>query len=224
MTEAAAPGRRRRRRLIFALVLAMLAFLTPAIWTLVASAGHLYTVDNAPNAPVAIVFGAQLKPGGHSPKSFLAGRLATAEKLYRSGRVRALLVSGDAHGSSGNEVAVMTRILTEAGIPADRIVTDPDGLDTYDTCRRARDVYGVSRALLVSQRHHLYRAITLCHTMGLLVDGVEADCDHCNPVTITTNTAREILADFKAVRDVATNRPPAVTSPPDPALSRAEAG
>jgi vancomycin permeability regulator SanA len=214
-------GRRRLRQAAALLALAILALIAPSVWTLSVSHGHLYTVDGAPQAPVAIVFGAQLAPGGNSPKLFLAGRLATAVELFQAGKVRAILVSGDAHGSSGNEVAVMSRYLTEHGIAADRIVADPYGLDSYDTCRRARDVYGVTRALLVSQRYHLPRAVTLCRELGLSADGVAAHCDGCMRITLAANTARELLATYKALYDVTTDRQPAITSPPDPALTRA---
>lgn len=226
--SAGAPaGRRslRRRRILrrgaALLLLGVLVLAAPTVWTYTVSAGHVYTVDAAPEAPVAIVFGAQLAPGGAQPKSFLAGRLATAAQLLHAGKVRALLVSGDANGSSGNEVAVMGRYLADLGVPPQRIVADPYGLDSYDTCRRAHDVYGVTRALLVSQRLHLPRAVTLCRTAGIDADGVAARCDTCREITLAGNAAREVLADFKAVYDVVSGRPPAVSSPPDPALTQA---
>jgi vancomycin permeability regulator SanA len=200
--------------------LAVLALVAPTGWTYATAAGHVYTVDDAPTAPVAIVFGAQLTPDGQ-PKAFLAGRLRTAAELLRAGKVRALLVSGDADGSSGNEIAAMSYYLLDLGVPAQRIVADPDGLDSYDTCRRARDVYGVTRALLVSQRFHLPRALTLCRSLGLDADGVAAGCADCRRLTLTVNTAREVPAGFKALYDVLSDRPPAVTSPPDPTLTEA---
>jgi vancomycin permeability regulator SanA len=181
----------------------------------------MYTVDDAPEAPVAIVFGAQLSADRVRPKPVLAGRLTTAAELLRAGKVRALLISGDAKGSSGDEIAAMTGYLLELGVPAQRIVADRFGLDSYDTCRRAHDVYGVTRALLVSQRLHLPRAVTLCRARGIDADGVAARCDNCRRFTLAVNTAREVPADFKAVFDVLTDRPPAVPSPPDPALTEA---
>jgi vancomycin permeability regulator SanA len=216
------------RRLLALGVLAALgvaqALTPPAVWTAYGSRGHLFDVASAPTAPVVIVFGAELESGGKRPKPFLAGRLATTADLVRAGRATAVLVSGDGHGSSGDEVSVMADSLVARGVPARRIVVDADGLDTYDTCRRARDVYGVRRALLVSQALHLPRAVTLCRTLGIDADGVAASCDGCQFVTRVYNRTRELAANWKAVFDAGTDRPPAVTSPPDPALTRALAG
>jgi vancomycin permeability regulator SanA len=115
----------------------------------------------------------------------------------------------------------MTEQLVAQGVPARRIVADPSGLDTYDTCLRARDVYGVRRALLVSQPLHLPRAVTLCRTLGVDADGVAARCDGCNEITVSYNRLREQPAGWKAVLDAVSDRPPAVSSPPDPALAQA---
>jgi len=166
------------------------------------------------------VFGAQLDGGGTRPSPFLAYRLDTAAALLSAGKVRALLVSGDGNGGSGDEVTVMTRYLLAHGVPADRIVPDRYGLDTYDTCRRARDVYGVRRALLVSQALHLHRAITLCRSLGVRADGVDAGCPGCQPATLLYNNVRELPAAWKALYDTVSHRPPAVTSPPMDQLAR----
>jgi len=208
---------RRRRRLLLALVAMVAAALAPTAWLRLGAAGHLHKET----APVVIVFGAQLTNGGTEPRPFLKGRLDTAADLVKRNRAKAALVSGDARGSSGNEVEVMSRYLREAGVPARRIVADGSGLDSYDTCRRAHDVYGVHRALLVSQAFHLPRAVTLCRSLGVDADGVAARCDGCWNRTLLVNRAREIPAAWKAVYDRVSHRPPAVTSPPDPALSAA---
>jgi vancomycin permeability regulator SanA len=206
---------------LLALAVLILIVLGPAAWTMISSSGHRYTAAHAPDAPVAIVFGAELARGGATPKPFLAGRLDVAAELYRSGKVRALLVSGDAAGASGDEAAAMTRYLTERGVPARAIVADPHGLDSYDTCARAAQVYGVRRALLVSQSFHLPRAVTICRRLGIDADGVDARCDGCRDSTLRANTAREAAADFKAIWDVGTRRDPAVRSKPDLSLTAA---
>jgi vancomycin permeability regulator SanA len=175
-------------------------------------------------ATVVIVFGAQLTDDGSRPKPFLKGRLDTAVGLVTSGRAKVVLVSGDEHGSSGNEVAVMSRYLENAGVPAQRIVRDGAGLDTYDTCRRAHDVFGVRKALLASQEFHLHRAVTLCRSLGIDADGVAAPCDQCQDSTLLTNRLREVPAAWKATLDRIRHRPPVVVSPPTNAVAQALTG
>jgi vancomycin permeability regulator SanA len=214
----------RRRLLVIGLLLAAFGsylVMLPGAWTTLASAGRIHSVAEAPTAPVVIVFGAELAPGGTRPKLFLANRLDTTVELIRAGRATAVLASGDGHGATGDEIAVMTGYLVAAGVPARRIVGDPYGLDTYDTCRRAHDVYGVRRALLVSQSLHLPRAIALCRRLGIDAEGVEAGCRGCREVTVTLNRAREIPAGVKAAFDAVSHRAPAVSTPADPALTEA---
>ncbi|MFU8875745.1 SanA/YdcF family protein [Micromonospora sp. SL4-19] len=218
------PARRRRRLVRRALVVAaglVLLFAAPALWIRATSAGHLYTNGDAPEAPVVIVFGAQLAPGGTQPMPFLKGRLDVAAQLVKDGKARAVLVSGDRGGASGDEIAVMTAYLVAAGVPAEHIVGDPYGLDSYDTCKRAHDVYGVRHALLVSQSLHLPRAVALCRHLGIDANGVAARCEGCRTVTLAKNSAREVPAAWKVVYDLVTARPPAVSSVPDPALQQA---
>ncbi|MDM4719614.1 ElyC/SanA/YdcF family protein [Micromonospora sp. WMMA1363] len=218
------PARRRRRLVQRALVVGaglVLLVAAPALWVRANSAGHLHTTDDAPAAPVVIVFGAQLAPGGAQPMPFLKGRLDAATELVKDGKARAVLVSGDRDGTSGDEIAVMTAYLVAAGVPAERIVGDPYGLDSYDTCKRAHDVYAARRALLVSQSLHLPRAVTLCRHLGIDASGVAARCDGCRTVTLAKNTAREVPAAWKVAYDLMADRPPAVSSAPDPALQQA---
>ena len=202
-------------------MLGLLAVVASLAWTWTASAGHrLTSVAAAPEAPVAIVFGAELRPDG-TPKPFLAGRLDTGAELYRAGKVRAVLVSGDGGGNSGDEVSAMQRYLTARGVPADRVVADPHGLDTYDTCARAHQVYGVRRALLVSQDFHVPRAVALCRHLGIDADGVAGRCDGCRDKTLWRNRVREVPAALKAAVDALRDRPPVVVSPRDKTLDKA---
>jgi vancomycin permeability regulator SanA len=201
------------KRLVLAAVVLAALLVAPTGWLHYGSSGHVRPAGDAPAAPVVIVFGAQLAPGGTQPRPFLRGRLDTAAELVRAGRAKVVLVSGDAHGSSGNEIAAMTAYLVGQGVPAERIVGDGDGLDSYDTCRRARDVYGIRKALLVSQRFHLPRAVTLCRGLGVDADGVPARCDDCRTSTLALNRVRELPAAWKAALDRLRDRSPAVMSP-----------
>jgi vancomycin permeability regulator SanA len=105
---------------------------------------------------VAIVLGAQVHEDGR-PSRFLEARLALAERLYESGRVRALLVTGDHGRWAYDEPGTMRRWLVEHGVPERRVVVDHAGFDTYDSCLRARRIFGVRRAVVVTQTFHVLR-------------------------------------------------------------------
>nr|WP_231980508.1 ElyC/SanA/YdcF family protein [Tessaracoccus coleopterorum] len=134
------------------------------------SAGRTYAVADVPRRGVAMVLGAKANPG--SPSAFLAARLDLAVELFEAGKVSAVLVTGDGLSRSNHETAVMRDYLVAAGVPAGRIVEDPAGFDTYDSCVRARDVFGVTELTLVTQDYHVGRAVAICGLVGVDAVGV----------------------------------------------------
>jgi vancomycin permeability regulator SanA len=114
---------------------------------------------------VAVVFGAGLFDGEPSP--YLAHRLDAALALYREHKVEAVLVTGDNSRDDYNEPGAMRRYLVGHGIPEIRVVEDHAGFDTWDSCTRARRIFGVDRAVLVSQSFHVRRALALCRAAGI---------------------------------------------------------
>ncbi|WP_433530789.1 SanA/YdcF family protein [Micromonospora sp. CA-263727] len=219
------PAGRWRRRLIRVAVLGLAALLLlslPWLWTTIAAHGHRYDEAEAPAADVVIVLGTAVTEEGRQPGIRLAGRLETAAELVRTGRARVVLVSGDGGGASGDEPAAMTAHLTgQLGVDPRRVVADPFGLDTYDSCVRAREVYGVERALIVTQSYHLSRAVALCRHVGLDVDGVAARCTGCESTLLMRKAARDYFASGKAAWDAIRRRPPAIHSPADAAITTA---
>ncbi|WFE50939.1 ElyC/SanA/YdcF family protein [Micromonospora sp. WMMD1155] len=227
MTDVGASGvpvRRRLRRLAVLGVAVLVLASLPWLWTTLTARGHLYAEADAPSADVVIVLGTAVAADRQRPSDRLTGRLDTAAALLTSGRARVVLVSGDGGGTSGNEPAVMTAYLTERGVDPRRVVADPFGLDTYDSCARARQVYGVQRALVVTQSYHLSRAVTLCRHLGLDADGVIARCAGCSSALLAEKSVRDYFASGKAAWDAARGRAPAVHSPADPALQNALRG
>ncbi|WP_072690792.1 SanA/YdcF family protein [Rhodococcus marinonascens] len=213
--------RRAIRRLIGAgaglVALVGLVVAAATVWTSREASGHVYDVDDSPAAPVVIVLGTQVRDG--KPGEYLTGRLDVALQLLQDGRAGSALVSGDGAGRSGDEIAAMTKYLVERGIDPDRIVGDPYGLDTYDTCTRAAHTYGVTKALIVTQAFHVPRAVALCRGVGIDADGVAAECD-CSTITMARNTVRESLARPKAILDLLSGRDPVVVSEPVDALGK----
>jgi len=131
-------------------------------------------ITAAPQRPVAIVFGAGISQSGQlSP--MLRDRMDTAIALYRAGAVRKLLVSGDNRFVDYDEPGRMYDYAVARGIPAADVVRDFAGRRTYDTCYRAKAIFGVDQAILVTQRFHLPRAMYTCNALGLDAVGVAAD-------------------------------------------------
>ncbi len=121
----------------------------------------------------AVVFGAAVRYG--QPTTVLRDRLDTAIRLYQSGIVDRLVMSGDGRSANYNEPAVMARYATEQGVPPAAIILDPAGLRTYDTCLRVKSVFGLDQVVLVTQSFHLPRALFTCALLGIDAVGVSAD-------------------------------------------------
>ena len=143
-------------------------------WTDRAYASDIYTVDAAPLQPVAIVFGAGVWPSGQL-SDVLADRVSTAAQLYHAGKVRKLLMTGDNRFVYYNEPGAMHDFAVGLGVPSEDIVLDYAGRRTYDSCYRARHIFGVTRAILVTQAYHLDRALFTADALGIEVVGVPAD-------------------------------------------------
>lgn len=165
---------------------------------------------------VAIVFGAGLWSGGDEPSPVLYDRVATAAELYRTGRARKLLVTGDNRFLNYNEPAVMRRTAIGLGVPTEDIVMDYAGRRTYDSCYRAQAIYGVRRAVLVTQAFHLDRAMLLCESLGVQSIGVSADRRGYGDGAQRWWNFREVLATAGAYGDLYVFRPQPILGDPIP--------
>ncbi|MGO4956975.1 SanA/YdcF family protein [Luteococcus sp. Sow4_B9] len=198
----------------------------PRVVTAVGSRDRVFNVAEfreQPNHPrVALVLGAQVHPDGR-PSRYLRGRLDTAHQLYKSGFVDVLLVSGDNGVDHYDEPTAMKRYLVEAGVPESDVVIDYAGFDTYDSCVRARRVFGVEQLVVVSQGYHLPRAVTTCRLVGVDAVGVGdwsvQRVGRFDGVPVLwrlgwTNFAlRELPANVKMLWDVGTRRTPTLGAP-----------
>lgn len=123
---------------------------------------------------VAVVFGARVWDDG-TPSNTLYDRVLTAVELYRAGRVRKLLMSGDNPSPEYNEPGAMKKTAMELGIPEQDIILDSAGSRTFDTCFRAREIFEVKKAVLVTQEFHQARALYLCNGLGIDSVGITAN-------------------------------------------------
>ncbi|MFI9333026.1 vancomycin high temperature exclusion protein [Kitasatospora sp. NPDC052868] len=210
--------RRRAQRRIFQLatVFCCLA-LAPSAWLWIAGEGRVGSVESAPKAPVAVVFGAGLYEGRPSP--YLAHRLDAAVDLYRLEKVQAILVTGDNGRDGYDETDAMRRYLIEHGVPQVRVVGDHAGFDTWDSCTRARRIFGVDRAVLVSQDFHVRRALALCQAAG--IDAYAVGVPEVHDLTWLYGGVREIPGAGKAALNAWLRPDPVFLGPQEQGIPRA---
>ena len=203
-------------RLILILgALGLIGLFLPRIITTLYAADRIYQKESAPAKGIAIVFGAGLRRDG-TPTAILRDRVETAASLYFSGKVEKLLMSGDSQSEGYNEPEAMRQFALSLGVPNEAIFLDYAGSRTYDTCYRAKAVFGVKSALLVTQKFHLPRALFLCNALGLDALGVEANNHRFWRGSMLVWNVREQLATVGAFLDVYVSNPTPTPGEPDP--------
>ena len=176
---------------------------------------RIYTcAEDVPPRSVALVPGAGLWPDG-SLTPVLADRVATAADLYHAGTVQKLLCSGDNRFVDYNEPQRMLEYAVSLGVPEEAIVLDYAGRRTYDSCYRARDIFGLERVVVVTQRFHAARVLYLCDALGVDAVAVLADQQDYTIRRVTWET-REYPALALAWWDVNVRHPLPVLGEPLP--------
>lgn len=196
-------------------VLGLSGLLLPRFILLLYSKPRTFSMDTVPPRRVAIVFGAGLWRDG-TPTPVLRDRVQTAANLYFAGKVEKLLMSGDNRFVNYNEPEAMRQYALSLGVPDEDIVLDYAGRRTYDTCYRARDIFRIDSAILVTQGFHLPRAIYLCNMLGVDGVGVPADIQYYRKISRAVWTFREVLATIGAINDVMFTKPVPVLGEPEP--------
>jgi SanA protein len=220
-TSKVQPGPKRLSRFILRLTaillaLGILALLLPRLITTVYARSRLFNVKDVPPKRVAIVFGARVLRDG-SPSPALKDRVATAADLYFAGKVEKLLMSGDNRFVDYNEPQGMKDYAMSLGVPEDAIVLDYAGRRTYDTCYRARDIFEVHDAILVTSDYHQSRAIYICDALGVKAVGVPAERRFAlSRRYLAWMQVREFPAALLALWDMHVSRPLPVLGEPEP--------
>lgn len=199
----------------YAAILALLTILLTRMVFLQSASTQTFSKEDAPVRQVAIVFGAQVRRDG-MPSAVLRDRIETAVKLYKNGKVEKLLMSGDNRFVDYNEPKSMRRYALTLGVPDADIVLDYAGRRTYDTCYRAKEVFGVNSAILVTQGFHLPRALFLCKAFGIDAVGVGADNYYYLKRLRLYWNARELFASAQSVFDIYLWKPIPVLGKPEP--------
>lgn len=212
------PGRNGRVIAFAFLLLLALTLLFPFAWHWWVNwryKDRLLTVDTVAHHQVAVVFGARVYSNGRL-SAMLRDRVDTAVDLYHAGKVDKLLLTGDNSSVYYNEPGAMMAHAISRGVAPEDIQPDYGGRRTYDSCYRAKHVFQVSDAVLVTQAFHLPRALLLCSSLGLDSVGVVADRRTYDPRSIAWSEMREVPALVVALTDLILSTPPPVLGDPIP--------
>ena len=206
---------RKRKLLLYGGLLGLAVVLAPFIWRKGVQWNYgrsIYTVAEVPADDVAIVFGAAVY--GDRLSGILSDRMDTAVQLYQAGTVQKIIVSGDNRFEDYDEPTAMMEYAIEQGVAAEDIQPDFAGRRTYDTCYRAREIFQLESAILVTQQFHLPRALFTCQQLGIEVTGVASDPQLYRDAG--WYEARETLATVVALWDVIRQQPAPVLGDPIP--------
>lgn len=162
------------RWLCWSLLAGVLLLVGFNVWIVLRSASRI-TGDPAavPAAPVALVLGTSRNLASGNINAHWKMRMDAAAALWKAGRVKRLLVSGDNRRADYNEPRDMRDGLVERGVPASAITLDYAGLRTLDSVIRAREIFGVTQCVIVTDDFHLPRALWLADRRGMAATGFQ---------------------------------------------------
>lgn len=141
-----------------------------------------------------IVLGCKVKDDG-TPSDMLKDRMKRAIELYEKGVAPKILMSGDHGQTSYNEVMTMKQYAIDKGVPSEDIFMDHAGFSTYETMYRAKEVFGVEKAIVVTQDYHMYRSLYIANELG--IDAYGCPSVRYNYYGQTSRDIREVAARCK---------------------------
>ena len=160
-----------RKLIVVSFIVAILSFAALVIADRAcqsASRGRIFqSAEAIPTNDVALVLGTSKKTARGNPNLHFTQRIEAAAALFKSGKVRHLLVSGDNSVKNYDEPTDMRDALVEAGVPKEAITCDYAGLRTLDSVVRAKTVFGLTNFTIVTEEFHCPRSVWIARRHGL---------------------------------------------------------
>ena len=169
------------------------------------SIANSYCHNNAADCrvgDVGLVLGCSKHFRRGTPSLYFNGRMQAAAELWKSGKLRCLIVSGDNREKYYNEPRDMKEALIRLGVPEDKIVCDYAGLRTYDSVVRAKRIFGAQKITIISQSYHVKRAVATARQLGIDAEGYNAARIPFNRPTLLRQFLRERAARVAMVFDL----------------------
>lgn len=158
------------------------------------------TIQTLPDTKTAVLLGTGKTLSNGMPNAYFYNRIQAAIDLYKSGKIQYIIVSGDNSTKEYNEPEDMQLTLMKYGIPEDKIILDHAGFRTLDSVVRAKEIFGQTKLIIISQKFHNERAVFLARKNGIEAYGYNAN-DVNKYAGLKTNL-REYLAKAKVYWDL----------------------
>lgn len=189
------------RQLFYLLLLAIIFVVVSNIWIVNSTAEKVYSqYDSLTDHQVALVLGTSHLLTTGAPNPFFDNRMETAAALFKKGKVKHFIVSGDNRTKYYNEPLEMKRALIKLGIPASAITLDYAGLRTLDSVVRSKEIFGQEEITIITQTFHSYRALFISDYYG--IDAVAYVANEPSAEVTEKVHWREYLARAKAILDL----------------------
>ena len=112
---------------------------------------------------------------GDKPSPMLEDRLKEGIVLYKQGTTKKIIMSGDHSREDYDEVKIMKEYAESEGVPSEDIFMDHAGFSSYDSVYRAKEIFGVQKMIIVTQKYHLYRSLYIAKKLGIEAYGIESN-------------------------------------------------
>ena len=179
------------------------------LWTSLRASAHCHdSVKNCGSNRVAVVLGCSKYFSSGKPNAYFHGRMKAAADLWKSGKIRGIIVSGDNSDRYYNEPKDMREALVKRGVPNEKIVSDFAGLRTYDSVVRTGRIFEAKAVIFISQPDHVARAVAIARGIGMDAEGLNAPLPPVTRRTLFTQFLRERAARLAMAIDLIAHREP----------------
>lgn len=189
-------------KIFLLLIVAGIIFIAWANYSIIkgSAASVSYNIADVPETKTALLLGTSKNLNNGLPNAYFYNRIQAAIDLYKSGKIKYIIVSGDNGTKDYNEPEDMLLTLMKYGIPQDHIIMDHAGFRTLDSVVRAKEIFGQTKLIIISQKFHNERAVFLAKQNGIEAYGYNAK--DVNKYAGFKTNMREYLAKAKAYWDL----------------------
>ncbi len=162
--------------MIIGIIILMIAIFSLNIYVVNNTKNEIVKEENVSNiegVDCILILGAGI--WGDKPSPMLEDRLKEGIVLYKQGTTKKIIMSGDHSREDYDEVKIMKEYAESEGVPSEDIFMDHAGFSSYDSVYRAKEIFGVQKMIIVTQKYHLYRSLYIAKKLGIEAYGIESN-------------------------------------------------